>query len=129
VKNHPVLVGNLAGGIESMQTGSQEPIDITPRYSNNEVPGRCIKCLAEEKLFSCMRELLKEEKDNQELQQKYKILYSFLESPELQALCDETERYLAEGKEVSVKLTLEAGKLKYEIILNDETQSNNTKLP
>jgi hypothetical protein len=40
-----------------------EPIDLTPRYSTNDIPGRCIKCMAEEKLFSCMRELFEEEKD------------------------------------------------------------------
>jgi hypothetical protein len=94
-----------------------EPIDLKPMYSTNEVPGRCIKCLAEEKLFSCMRELLNEDKDSHELQQKYKILYSFLESPDLEELCNETERYLAEGKEVSVSITVKDGKPEYEIKL------------
>jgi hypothetical protein len=94
-----------------------ESIYLTPRYSTNEVPGRCIKCLAEEKLFSCLRELFKEEKDTTELQKKYKILYSFLESSELQKLCDETEKCLSEGKEVSVRIYLEDGKPKYELKL------------
>jgi hypothetical protein len=94
-----------------------ESIDLTPRYSTNEVPGRCIKCLAEEKLFGCMRELFKAEKDTAELKQRYKILYSFLESPEFQMLYVETERYLAEGQYVSVKITLENGKPKYDIRL------------
>ena len=94
-----------------------ESINLEPRYSSNEVPGRCIKCLAEEKLFSCMRELFREEKDTTELQRRYKILYAFLESPELQKLCDETEQYLSEGKEVSVRITLENGKPRYEIIV------------
>jgi hypothetical protein len=94
-----------------------ESIDLTPRYSTGEVPGRCIKCLAEEKLFSCMRELFKEEKDTSRLQQKYKVLYSFLESPELQKLCDETERYLSDGKEVNVRITIEHGKPKCELTL------------
>jgi hypothetical protein len=92
-----------------------ESIDLKPKYSTNEVPGRCIKCLAEEKLFSCMRELFREENDTTELQQRYKVLYSFLESPDLQKLCDQTESSLAEGKEVSVKIYLEAGKPKYEL--------------
>ncbi len=92
-----------------------ESIDLTPRYSTSEAPGRCIKCLAEEKLFSCMRELFKKEKNTTKLQQRYKILYSFLESSELQKLCDETERYLAEGQEVSVRIYLEAGNPKYEL--------------
>ncbi len=92
-----------------------ESIDLTPRYSTNDVPGRCIKCLAEEKLFSCMRELFKEDTDTGELEQRYNLLSSFLESSELQSLCDETEKYLAEGKEVSVKINLEAGEPKYQI--------------
>jgi hypothetical protein len=92
-----------------------ESIELKPCYSTNEAPGRCIKCLAEEKLYNCMRELLDSEKDNSKLQRYYQILYSFLESPELQKLCDETEKGLSEGKEVSVKVYIEEEKLKYEL--------------
>ena len=92
-----------------------ETEDLDPKYSTNEVPGRCIKCLAEEKLFSCMRELLKEEEENLELQNKYEMLRNFLESPDLQNICDEAEKYLSEGKDVSVKITNEGGKAGYEI--------------
>lgn len=38
-----------------------EPIDLKPRYSTRDIPGRCIKCLAEQELDSCLRELLREE--------------------------------------------------------------------
>jgi hypothetical protein len=62
-----------------------------------------------------MRELFKEEKDTSDIQKQYKVLHSFLESPELQKLCDESEKYLSEGKEVSVRIFLEAGKPKYEL--------------
>jgi hypothetical protein len=81
------------------------------------VSGRCIKCLAEEKLFSYMRESFRQEKDTAGLKHRYKVLSSFLESPELQKLCDETERYLAEGQDINVKITLENGKPKYKIQL------------
>jgi hypothetical protein len=64
-----------------------------------------------------MRELFKEDKDNPELEKKYELLYSFLESPDLQKICDESERYLSEGKEVSVRIALESGKPKFEIKL------------
>jgi hypothetical protein len=101
-----------------------ESIDLTPRYSTNDVPGRCIKCMAEEKLFSCMRELFEDEKDTFKLQKRYKILYSFLESPELQKLCDETEKCLSEGKEVNVRIYLENGKPKYELKIKGETGDN-----
>jgi hypothetical protein len=94
-----------------------EAIDLTPRYSTNEVPGRCIKCLAEEKLFDCMRELFEDEKDLSKLKQKYEILYAFLQSPELQKLCDETEKYLSEGRQLNVKIYLEDGQPKYELNL------------
>jgi hypothetical protein len=107
----------VAGGINQMKRGDMDDIDLIPRYSTNEVPGRCIKCLAEEKLFSCMRELLKEEKDMDALQQRYQILYSFLKSPDLEKLCNEAERYLAEGKEVRVSITLKDGKPEYKIKL------------
>ncbi len=105
--------------IESRKQEPMEPINLTPRYSTNEIPGRCIKCLAEEKLFNCMRELLKEEEDSSDLQQKYKIIYNFLESSDLQKLCNETEKYLAEGKEVNLRIYLEAGQLKYELQVNE----------
>lgn len=94
-----------------------ESIYLTPRYSTNEVSGRCIKCLAEEKLFSCMRELFEDEEDASKLQQRYELLYAFLESPELQKLCDETEKCLSEGKEVNVRIYLENGKPKYELTI------------
>jgi hypothetical protein len=90
-----------------------ESIELKPCYSTSDVAGRCIKCLAEEKLFNSMRALFEDEKESSKLQEKYEILYAFLESPELQKLCDETEKNLAEGKEVSVKIYLENSKPKY----------------
>jgi hypothetical protein len=92
-----------------------ETIELVPRYSTSELPGRCIKCLAEEKLFACMREIFDDEKDTAKLQQKYQILYAFLQSPNLQKLCDETERSLSEGKEISVRIYLRDGKPEYEL--------------
>jgi hypothetical protein len=71
-----------------------------------------------------MRELFENEKDPSRLQQMYETLYSFLESPELHKLCDETEKYLSEGKEVSVRIHLESGKPKYELKIKGETGDN-----
>jgi len=94
-----------------------DSINLEPRYSSNEVPGRCIKCLAEEKLFSCMRELLKESPGEKALQEKYELLRTFLESPDLQEVCNQAEKLLADGKEVNVKIRLEAGKPVYELVV------------
>ena len=84
-----------------------DDIELDPRFSTREMPGKCIKCLAEEQYSNCLRELLKGTGENEELVERYEVLVSFLESPELQRLRDESEKYLAEGKDVKVVLHLE----------------------
>jgi len=95
-----------------------EPINLDPRYSTNEVPGKCIKCLADQKLNNCLIELLRGAGENKELEQRFETLISFLRSPESQRLRDESERYLAEGKKVTVKIYFETGEAKYELKVN-----------
>ena len=90
-------------------------IELEPRYSTREIPGRCIKCLAEEKYRDCLRELLKGEGEGKEIEETYEALVSLLESYELQKLRDESERYLAEGRDVKVVLHLGEGEPRYEI--------------
>ena len=92
-----------------------KPIDLEPRYSTAEIPGKCLKCLAEQQLDGCLRQLLVEQGENKELQKRYSALLSLLKSPESKKLRDETEKYLAEGKDVKVKIYSQAGKMKYEI--------------
>ena len=89
--------------------------DLEPRYSNNEIPGKCIKCFAEQELYNYLRELLRGESENKEMQQRFQMLLAFLKSPESQKLRDESEKYLAEGKKVTVKISLDDGKPKYEL--------------
>ena len=92
-----------------------EPIDLAPKYSTTEVPGKCIKCLAEQKLNNCLIELLRMKGRNTELEKTFETLVSFLKSPESQKLRDESEKYLAEGKQVTVKVYFETGRPKYEL--------------
>jgi len=93
-----------------------EPIKLDPMYSTREIPGKCIKCLAEQELNNCLLELLKGGKEeNQEVEQKFESLVSFLKSPESKKLRDESEKYLAEGKQVTVDIRFEAGKPVYEL--------------
>ncbi|GAI57234.1 unnamed protein product, partial [marine sediment metagenome] len=47
---------------------------------------------------------------DKELQQQYEMLLTFLKSPESQKLRDESEKYLAEGKKVRVKINFETDK-------------------
>jgi hypothetical protein len=95
-----------------------DDFELKPRYSTREIPGRCIKCLAEQEYGNCLRELLKGREESEELEDRYEALLSFLKSPELQKLCDESERYLSEGKNVKVVLHLGEQEPKYEIKLD-----------
>ena len=94
-----------------------EPINLEPNYSTAEIPGKCIKCLAEQELGNCLMELLKGKGRSKKLEQRFEALVSFLRSPESKKLRIESEKYLAQGKEVKVKIYSEAGKVKYEIKL------------
>jgi hypothetical protein len=95
---------------------NMEQIELSPRYSTSEISGKCVKCLAEEELNNCLLKLLSSGGDDKELQQKFNALVDFLRSPEARTLVDESERYLAEGKKVSVKIHFEGEKLRYEIV-------------
>ena len=95
-----------------------EPIDLNPRYSAKDVPGKCIKCLAEQELNSCLRELLTEGKDNKEVQQKFEMLVSFLKSPDSKKLRDESEKLLAEGRQVTLRIQFEDDKPRYELTID-----------
>ena len=89
--------------------------DLEPRYSTNEISGKCLKCLSEQELNSCLMQLLRDEGTHEDVQHKYQALLDFLESPEFQPLREESEKYLAEGKQVSVKISIVDGKPKYEL--------------
>jgi len=97
-----------------------EPIKLDPRYSTKEIPGKCIKCLAEQELNNCLLELLRgsEEEGEGELAQRFEALVSFLKSHEAKELLDESERYLSQGKKVTVDIHFEAGKPVYELKVN-----------
>ena len=89
-----------------------EPIDLEPRYSTTQISGKCLKCLAEQQLDSCLRQLLTEQGDSKQLQERYSSILSFLMSPESKKLRDDTEKYLAEGKNVKVKITSRGDEIK-----------------
>ena len=95
-----------------------DALNLNPRYSTSDVPGKCIKCLAEQQLDNCLLELLRAEGDDKKLVERFEMLLSFLKSPESIKLRDESERYLAEGKEVTVRVSFEDGKPKYELKIN-----------
>ena len=116
VTRHPVPPETPADGVRMI--GNMEPIDLNPQHSTSNVPGKCIKCLAEQELDKCLLELMKAGSDDKALAQRFEMLVSFLKSPESQKLRDESERYLAEGKQVTVRISFEDGNPKYELKIN-----------
>ena len=96
-----------------------EPINIAPMYSTNSVPGKCVKCLAEDQLNKCLFELLRGEGDDKELTKRFEMIVSFLKSPEARKLRDDAEYYLSEGKQVSVIISFINGKPKYDLQIKE----------
>ena len=92
-----------------------EPYELEPTYSTNEVPGRCIKCLGEQELNNCLKQMLRDEDIDAEVQRKYEALVAFLRSPESLRLRIESERYLAEGKRVKIIIGSKNGKPEYSL--------------
>ena len=92
-----------------------DSFDLEPKYSTREIPGKCLKCLAEHELNNCLMQLLREEAENEEVEQKFEALVSFLKSPDSKRLRDESERYMAEGKQVTVRVYFDKDQLRYEL--------------
>jgi hypothetical protein len=96
---------------------STESYDLEPRYSTNEISGKCLKCLTEHELNGCLLLLLREENMDDDVRKKYEALLDFLKSPESEQLRIESEKCLAEGKEVAVRITVSENQPKYELII------------
>jgi len=119
VRRHLALPVDSAGDISTGRSVElMDSFDLEPRYSTSQIPGKCIKCLAEQELNNCLLELLKGEREDKELERRFETLVTFLKSPASQKLRDESEKYLAEGKKVTLKLSFAGGKPKYELKVN-----------
>ena len=92
-----------------------ESFELEPRYSTREIPGKCLKCLAEKELNNCLLLLLQGDGEDEEIKRRFEALVSFLQSPESKRLRDESEKYLAEGKQVRLRIDFESGELQYKL--------------
>ncbi|OGN97099.1 MAG: hypothetical protein A2Z77_05970 [Chloroflexi bacterium RBG_13_51_36] len=116
VKRRPVPLVNSAGDVRTGRSVKRmDSFDLEPKHSTRQIPGKCIKCLAEQELNNCLLELLTGAENDEKLQQRYEMLLAFLKSPESQKLRDESEKCLAEGERVMLKLSFADGEPKYEL--------------
>jgi hypothetical protein len=79
-----------------------ERIELEPAYSTVKLPGKCVKCLAEQQYGDCLKQLLKGEDAKKEMEERFEAILSLLKSPELASLRDEAEKHLADGKRVKL---------------------------
>lgn len=92
-----------------------ESFELEPRYSSNEIPGRCVICGAEKELDDCLQLLLIEDDSSESAQEKFDMLVTFLKSPASKKLLDESEKLLADGKQVKIKVNFIEGKIEYKM--------------
>jgi hypothetical protein len=94
-------------------------IELKPSYTTVNIPGKCLKCLAEQEYGDCLRGLLKGEEGKTELKKRFEAITSLLKSPDLTTLRDQCEKYLSDGKEVSLAIHADdENKPRYEIKIN-----------
>ena len=75
-----------------------DKIELEPSYSTVKLPGKCIKCLAEQQYGDCLKQLLQEEGGKKDLEERFEAIVSLLKSSERSRLRDEAEKHLADGK-------------------------------
>jgi hypothetical protein len=79
-----------------------DKIELEPSYSTVNLPGKCIKCLAEQQYGDCLKQLLQGDDGKKELEERFEAIVGLLKSSDLAHLRDEAEKYLAEGKRVKL---------------------------
>ncbi|MFC2038152.1 hypothetical protein ACFLUG_00055 [Chloroflexota bacterium] len=99
-----------------------DDLSLEPGYGTNELQSRCVKCLAEKELSDCLSELLGNTENDEHLQSRYMLLVEFLQSTEAKTLLNESEKYLSEGKKVTVKLSFHGEKPEYRLEINESNE-------
>jgi len=94
-----------------------DSFDLEPIYSTNQIQGKCIKCVAEQELNNSLRKLLRDQGEDKDLKQRYEMLVAFLKSSDSEKLRIESEKYIAEGKKVKLKLYFSNGIPNYKLVI------------
>ena len=84
-------------------------IELTPTLD------LCIEGTARQEYLKSTDEYMQRGKKDRKLEEKIELLRTFLETADFRKLRAESEKHLIEGKKVRFILTLEKGKLRYEM--------------
>ena len=90
-------------------------IEMEPKYSTVELPGRCLKCLAEQEYGDCLRALLRGDEGKGEFEERFEAVISLLKSSELAKLRSDSEKYLSDGKKVKLVISADEGNYEYRL--------------
>jgi hypothetical protein len=92
-------------------------IDLEPEYSGHNTSSKCVRCLAEQQLAACLRELLSNAEEDPVYLQQYEALAAFLTSPDAERMRIESESLLAAGRKVKLRIFYGDGKPVWELIV------------
>ena len=92
-----------------------EDIEMEPKYSTVELPGRCLKCLAEQEYGDCLRALLRGDEGKKEFEERFEAVISLLKSSDLTKLRSDSEKYLSDGKKVRLVISTDEGNYEYRL--------------
>jgi hypothetical protein len=90
-------------------------IEMEPKYSTVELPGRCLKCLAEQEYGDCLRALLRGDEGKKEFEERFEAVISLLKSSDLAQLRNDSEKLLSDGKKVRLVISSDEGNYKYRL--------------
>ena len=86
-------------------------IELFPSLSH------CIETTAREEFWNSVNQHMKGGQEDKKLEEKIELLKAFLESMDFKKLRSQSERYLAEGKQVKFVISWKKGKPSYEMVV------------
>jgi hypothetical protein len=86
-------------------------IELCPSLS------QCIETTASREFWNSVNQYMEGGREDRKLEDRIKLLQTFLESMDFKKLRNQSERYLIEGKQVKFVIFWENGKTSYEMVV------------
>jgi len=91
-------------------------IELFPSLSH------CIETTAREEFWNSVNQYMENGQEDKKLEEKIELLKAFLESMDFKKLRSQSERHLAEGKQVKFVISWKEGKPSYEMMVTKESE-------
>ena len=90
-----------------------DDIELFPSLSH------CIETTAREEFWNLANQYMEGGQKDKKLEERIELLRTFLESMDFKKLRSQSERYLAEGKQVKFVISWKEGRLSSEIVITE----------